>query len=56
MSRCSATTNAGRDDLAAAVVSLVEQPSWRDERRLVEPAWIRDREWSVELVGSRGGG
>ena len=25
----SATTNAGRDDLAAAVVSLVEQPSWR---------------------------
>lgn len=27
----SATTNAGRDDLAAAVVSLVEQPSWRDE-------------------------
>jgi GTP-binding protein len=26
----SATTNAGRDDLAAAVVSLVEQPSWRD--------------------------
>jgi len=27
----SATTNAGRDDLAAAVVSLVEQPSWRDD-------------------------
>ena len=27
----SATTNAGRDDLAAAVVSLVEQPSWRGE-------------------------
>jgi GTP-binding protein len=27
----SATTNAGRDDLAAAVVSLVEQPSWRPE-------------------------
>jgi GTP-binding protein len=27
----SATTNAGRDDLAAAVVALVEQPSWRDE-------------------------
>jgi GTP-binding protein len=27
----SATTNVGRDDLAAAVVSLVEQPSWRDE-------------------------
>jgi GTP-binding protein len=26
----SATTNAGRDDLAAAVVSLVEQPSWRE--------------------------
>ena len=26
----SATTNAGRDELAAAVVSLVEQPSWRD--------------------------
>jgi GTP-binding protein len=26
----SATTNVGRDDLAAAVVSLVEQPSWRD--------------------------
>jgi GTP-binding protein len=25
----SATTNVGRDDLAAAVVSLVEQPSWR---------------------------
>jgi len=25
----SATTNAGRDDLAAAVVALVEQPSWR---------------------------
>ena len=28
---CSATTNVGRDDLAAAVVSLVEQPSWRDD-------------------------
>ena len=27
----SATTNAGRDDLAEAVVSLVEQPSWRDQ-------------------------
>lgn len=27
----SATTNVGRDDLAAAVVSLVDQPSWRDE-------------------------
>jgi len=27
----SATTNAGRDDLAAAVVSLVEQPSWRED-------------------------
>ena len=27
----SATTNVGRDDLAAAVVSLVEQPSWRDD-------------------------
>jgi GTP-binding protein len=27
----SATTNAGRDDLAAAVVSLVEQPSWRGD-------------------------
>jgi GTP-binding protein len=27
----SATTNVGRDDLAAAVVSLVEQPSWRDQ-------------------------
>src|SRR5215208_8138678 len=26
----SAVTNAGRDDLAAAVVSLVEQPSWRE--------------------------
>ena len=26
----SATTNAGRDDLAASVVALVEQPSWRD--------------------------
>ena len=26
----SATTNAGRDDLAAAVVALVEQPSWRE--------------------------
>ena len=26
----SATTNVGRDELAAAVVSLVEQPSWRD--------------------------
>jgi hypothetical protein len=25
----SATTNAGRDDLAAAVVALVDQPSWR---------------------------
>jgi GTP-binding protein len=25
----SATTNAGRDELAAAVVALVEQPSWR---------------------------
>ena len=25
----SATTNVGRDDLAAALVSLVEQPSWR---------------------------
>jgi hypothetical protein len=25
----SAETNAGRDDLAAALVSLVEQPSWR---------------------------
>jgi GTP-binding protein len=25
----SATTNLGRDDLAAAVVALVEQPSWR---------------------------
>jgi GTP-binding protein len=28
----SATTNVGRDDLAAAVVSLVEQPSWREEQ------------------------
>jgi GTP-binding protein len=27
----SATTNVGRDDLAAAVVSLVDQPSWRDD-------------------------
>ncbi len=27
----SATTNAGRDELAAAVVSLIEQPSWRDD-------------------------
>ena len=27
----SATTNVGRDELAAAVVSLVEQPSWREE-------------------------
>ena len=27
----SATTNAGRDDLASAVVSLMEQPSWRDD-------------------------
>jgi GTP-binding protein len=27
----SATTNAGRDDLAAAVASLVDQPSWRDD-------------------------
>jgi GTP-binding protein len=27
----SATTNVGRDELAAAVVSLVEQPSWRDD-------------------------
>jgi GTP-binding protein len=27
----SATTNVGRDDLASAVVSLVEQPSWRDD-------------------------
>ena len=26
----SATTNAGRDELAAAVVALVEQPSWRE--------------------------
>ena len=26
----SATTNAGRDDLAAAVVTLIEAPSWRD--------------------------
>jgi GTP-binding protein len=26
----SATTNVGRDDLAAAVVSLVAQPSWRE--------------------------
>ena len=26
----SATTNVGRDELAAAVVSLVEQPSWRE--------------------------
>jgi GTP-binding protein len=26
----SATTNVGRDDLAAAVASLVDQPSWRD--------------------------
>jgi hypothetical protein len=25
----SATTNAGRDELAAAVVALVELPSWR---------------------------
>jgi hypothetical protein len=25
----SATTNLGRDELAAAVVALVEQPSWR---------------------------
>jgi GTP-binding protein len=36
----SATTNAGRDDLAAAVVSLVEQPSWRqgsDETTAVPP-------------------
>jgi len=27
----SATTNVGRDDLASAVVSLVEQSAWRDE-------------------------
>jgi hypothetical protein len=25
----SATTNLGRDELAAALVALVEQPSWR---------------------------
>lgn len=28
----SAMSNVGRDDLAAAIVSLVEQPSWRTER------------------------
>jgi GTP-binding protein len=39
----SATTNAGRDDLAAAVVSLVEQPSWRDDAER-EPADSRSGE------------
>jgi GTP-binding protein len=33
----SATTNVGRDELAAALVSLVEQPSWRATPALAEP-------------------
>jgi GTP-binding protein len=33
----SATTNVGRDDLATALVSLVEQPSWRAAPALPEP-------------------
>ena len=34
----SATTNAGRDDLAASVVSLVEQPGWREAADSPPPA------------------
>ncbi|HKH94790.1 MAG TPA: ribosome biogenesis GTP-binding protein YihA/YsxC [Gemmatimonadaceae bacterium] len=34
----SATTNAGRDDLAASVVSLVEQPGWRGAADSPPPA------------------
>jgi GTP-binding protein len=34
----SATTNVGRDELAAALVSLVEQPSWRGTVVSTEPA------------------
>jgi GTP-binding protein len=33
----SATTNVGRDELASAVVALVEQPSWREERGFASP-------------------
>jgi GTP-binding protein len=40
----SATTNVGRDDLAAALVSLVEQPSWRAAPTLPEPAEQTDAE------------
>jgi GTP-binding protein len=34
----SAETNQGRDELAAALVALVEQPSWRAARTATEPA------------------
>ena len=33
----SAETNQGRDDLAAALVALVEQPSWRAAPSATEP-------------------
>ncbi|MFL5608689.1 MAG: ribosome biogenesis GTP-binding protein YihA/YsxC [Gemmatimonadaceae bacterium] len=38
----SAETNAGRDDLAAALVSLVEQPSWRAAARASDAAVADD--------------
>ena len=34
----SAMTGAGRDELAEAIVSLIEQPSWRGESETPEPA------------------
>ena len=40
----SATTNAGRDELATALMSLVEQPSWRAAPSAPEPGPIVDEE------------
>ena len=45
----SATTNAGRDDLAAAVVALVEQPSWRHTSGDVADPDVRAGEPGGEL-------
>jgi GTP-binding protein len=40
----SAETNQGRDELAAALVALVEQPSWRAAPTATEPASVETNE------------
>ena len=50
----SATTNAGRDDLAAAVVALVEQPSWRHGSADTDPDMHLGKPGGEWGVGSGG--